>query len=200
LLADSSADTHASSAALSRSLSPVQLVATVDLDDSTGLRYNINLTSGTKTAVMTLHRLDADPAGVCRAPKTVNSPIIDAGPIYSANPDFLQATLRLPNSCKLRTTAGNLLPVTTKPNGAKKHKFVSGDTRVSEHALLTSLHIVWMREHNRICDALAAKAADGASSSFGTLTPDQQFEKARKVCLDVDIDDTVVKAGRYHRA
>jgi hypothetical protein len=167
----------------------MQLVGTVDLDDSTGRRYDIRLTSGSQTATMTLHRLDSDQAGNCRAPKTINSPLIDAQPVYSAIPDFLKNTLRLPNSCMLRTSAGNLLPVTTQPDDTGVHKFIAGDTRVSEHAMLTSLHTVWLREHNRICEELTAEARDGAASGFDTLTPDQQFEKARKVCLDVDVDN-----------
>jgi hypothetical protein len=155
---------------------------------------------------MTLHRLDADQAGVCRAPKTVNTPLIDAGPIYGSSKEHLQNTLRAPNSCNLRTSAGNLLPVTTKPNAnTNRHDFVAGDSRVSEHAMLTSLHTIWVREHNRVCDVLARQASpDSVTTTFAAnpspaLTVDQMFEKARKVQQPVTSGQTNPQNAEFVR-
>ena len=74
----------------------------------------------------------------------------------------LQDVLRLPNSCKLRTSAGNFMPVTSESlnrcdskNPSKGcNQYVSGDLRVNENAALTGLHVAFLREHNRLCDTL----------------------------------------------
>jgi len=85
----------------------------------------------------------------CREADNHISPRIDAGTIYG---DIFNQNLRLretAESCRLRTSAGNLLPVNEAGT-----EFVSGDTRNSEHSLLTSMHTLFMREHNRLCGVL----------------------------------------------
>lgn len=86
--------------------------------------------------------------------------------------DVLQEVLREPQGCRLRTSAGDLLPVTTAKDSAGKHRFVAGDARVNEHGMLTSMHTLWMREHNRLCDELAGDES---------LTGDEKFALVRKV-------------------
>ena len=140
----------------------------MDLDDDTGRAFNIELKDGGRTATMKLHRLDSDPAGKCRAPKVVNTPFIDAGTVYGSNEEYLQQTLRQKGSCKLKVSTGDLLPVTTKKDPKTgKHLFVAGDPRVNEHAILTTLHTVFVREHNRICDALARPSSGSGGVGRG---------------------------------
>jgi peroxidase len=67
----------------------------------------------------------------------------------------VQNVLREKNSCKMRTSAGNLMPVTTRAAAGGVNVFVAGDARVNEHSVLTSMHTAWLREHNRLCDAMA---------------------------------------------
>jgi hypothetical protein len=117
-------------------------------------------------------RVSSNCVNGCRLPKSVATPQIDAGPIYSNLPSFTNNVLREPNSCKLRTSAGNFPPVTTNPSGGR-HFYLAGDARVDEHALLTNMHTIWLREHNRVCDEVKARQP--------SLSVEKQFELARNV-------------------
>lgn len=66
------------------------LVATVD--DEEGPKFNIDMSNGQQSAVMTLARLVVEQSGnsQCRIPLTVNTPVIDAGPVYGSNEQFLK--------------------------------------------------------------------------------------------------------------
>ena len=72
--------------------------------------------------------------------------------------------------------AGDLLPVTTEPGPTGQHFLIAGDLRINEHGILGSMHTIWMREHNRLCDSLSENA------EFMDLSSDEQFQKARQVC------------------
>jgi peroxidase len=112
---------------------------------------------------------------------------IDASQVYGA--DVTTARwLRVFAYGKLRVSQGNFLPFNTlsgeynspidpfaprmadDEKGTKK-AFVAGDTRASEHPGLTSLHILFVREHNRICDRLRAE---------GMYSDEEMYQKARK--------------------
>ncbi len=73
---------------------------------------------------------------------------------------------------KMKTSEGNLLPFNTKsgnfndiidftapsmvnPRNASKY-FVTGDVKANETLQLLSLHTLFIREHNRLCDSLVA--------------------------------------------
>jgi peroxidase len=161
------------------------LVASIEQPD--GKKYPIELSSGDNTATMTLSRLFSEQDGDCNVPITTNTPLLDAGVIYSANDDFLHSTLREPDSCKLRTSDGGFLPITTFPEGPNggeysgkrgKFFFIAGDVRVNEHAVLTAMHTIWVREHNRICDAIEKKKD---KAGIRKLDVNGKFELARKV-------------------
>lgn len=89
----------------------------------------------------------------------------------------VQTVLRAPDSCKMRTSPGNLLPVTTAPDNKGQNRFVAGDGRVNEHAVLTGMHTLWVREHNRICDAMEDDPV------LAGMSTDEKFNRARQVCL-----------------
>lgn len=107
----------------------------------------------------------------CRSPENFITPLIDGGTIYGdiLNPEVLD-DIRVPGQCELVTTAGNLLPVSTSGMS-----FLSGDPRNSETVVLTSLHTLWMREHNRLCGEIA--------SVYPDWTAEQRFWKARQVVV-----------------
>lgn len=93
---------------------------------------------------------------------------IDASNVYGS--DSLRAsTLRLNNGTgKLRTSAGNLLPFNNtgldNAPSASPTFFLGGDVRANEQVGLTAMHTLFVREHNRLCDELAA-ASPGLSGN-----------------------------------
>ena len=98
---------------------------------------------------------------------------IDGSNVYGS--DEARANwLRTFTEGKLKVSAGNLLPYNTldgeknspiDPNapsmagdeGGTQVVFVAGDIRAVEQSSLTSLHTLFVREHNRICDDLLAQ-------------------------------------------
>src|SRR5437763_5720891 len=91
------------------------------------------------------------------------------------------AALRTFAGGKLKTSAGDLLPFNTDllPNANDAHifpdnqLFVAGDVRANENIELTALQTLFMREHNRLCDVLAAH-------NHG-LTDEQLYQRARQI-------------------
>ena len=97
---------------------------------------------------------------------------LDAGAVYGDD-ETRAAYLRSFSGGKLRTSAGDLPPFNTlsgeyaapvdpyaptmagddRPGG---RVLVCGDVRANENPLLAAMHTVWLREHNRLCDSLAA--------------------------------------------
>ncbi|XP_043210386.1 peroxidase-like [Amphibalanus amphitrite] len=67
--------------------------------------------------------------------------------------------LRTSTGGRLKTSTGNLLPRQPPPSGecVSGICFLAGDTRANENTLLTLLHTVLVREHNRVAAALAAR-------------------------------------------
>ena len=113
---------------------------------------------------------------------------MDGSTIYGSNKDWAN-WLRTFKDGKLKTSKGNLLPYNTysgeyddpidpsapklaNPNPNVTKYFVSGDIRCNENPLLTSMHTLFMREHNRKCDELKAQHPD--------WTDEQLYQKARK--------------------
>jgi len=114
---------------------------------------------------------------------------IDGSAIYG-NDEIRLDWMRTFQDGKLKTSAGNLLPFNTvdgehssahDPNApfmaedammSSDKLFVAGDIRANEQPGLTCFHILFVREHNRICDEIR------------TLHPnwpgEQIFQKARK--------------------
>jgi len=124
-------------------------------------------------------------------PRKFNNEItafIDASNIYGSNKERAD-WLRTFKDGKLKTSKGNLLPWNTlsgefnskiDPNAPdfandthiNSKLYVSGDVRACENPLLTSLHTLFMREHNRLCDIIKAENP--------TLTDEKIYQKARK--------------------
>lgn len=112
---------------------------------------------------------------------------IDGSMIYGSD-ETRARWLRTLQRGKLKTSTGNMLPWNTTtgeqadpidPNAPSMGNdqdhtaktFVAGDVRAVEHPGITALHVVFLREHNRICDRLRAQG----------LTNDEEiYQKARK--------------------
>lgn len=78
---------------------------------------------------------------------SVISPWIDGGNIYGSD-DAKAKSLRSEIDGKMKTSPGNLLPKIDDTF------YDMGDVRGNENAILTSLHTIWVRYHNKICDDL----------------------------------------------
>ncbi len=114
---------------------------------------------------------------------------IDGSAVYGQNEDWAK-WLRTFNQGKLKVSAGNLLPYNTMdgeydsavdpeapemamPFGHVTKFFVAGDTRANENPLLTAIHALMVREHNRLCDEIIAKNPAWDDETV--------YQKARKI-------------------
>lgn len=137
---------------------------------------SINITGDpyfvTKTE-LTINRVEAeiDDEG-CRLPRNFHTSFIDASNVYSYNATFLNTYLRDSTGGRLKTSPGDMLPF--KP-GTDEKQFICGDHRCMEHAGLTSMHTLWVREHNHWAKVI--------QNLRGDWTHDQIFWKARQVVI-----------------
>lgn len=80
---------------------------------------------------------------------------IDASNVYGSDA-VTAATLRSFSGGRLKTTPsanGDLLMMVSSPQGPM---FMAGDERANEQSGLTAMHTLFMREHNRLADEIAA--------------------------------------------
>jgi len=119
----------------------------------------------TGTAQIDLSRSVYDPAtgdSIGNPRQQINqiTAFIDGSVIYGSDA-VRAAELRTFSDGRLKTSEGDLLPFNTAglPNagGDSDQLFLAGDVRANENAALTSMHTLFVREHNRIADELAAK-------------------------------------------
>lgn len=114
---------------------------------------------------------------------------IDASTVYGS--DLQRANwLRTLSGGKLKTSSGNMLPYNTTTgqidgdidpfapemamaNPYATNWFIAGDVRANENVLLTSMHTIFMREHNRICEELVDR--------YPTWLDENIYQMARKM-------------------
>lgn len=104
------------------------------------------------------------------------SSVIDLSSVYGAD-DVRVKALRTFSKGGMETSAGNYLPINTAgirnaPTKESKY-FLAGDHRANEHPVLTSLHTLFLREHNLICEELGQKFPDWNDELI--------FQTARKI-------------------
>ena len=116
-----------------------------------------------------------------RTPVNEVTSFIDASNVYGSDATRA-AALRTSGGtgAKLLTGANNLLPLNTAglPNDNEgpvpsDQLFLAGDVRSNENSLLTTLHTVFVREHNRLVDRIA--------ETHPEYTSEQQYQLARKL-------------------
>ena len=112
------------------------------------------------------------------------SSFIDGTNIYGSTIERANALRTLDGTGKLKTNTHNgqvLLPYNVdgfenQPSNDKSY-FFSGDIRVNENTLLTSIHTLFVREHNRICDELADSVHAGCDEYI--------YQYARKTIISI---------------
>jgi hypothetical protein len=140
---------------------------------------------GTGTQVIPLDRSEfADGTGVTTARQQVNhiTSYIDGSMVYGSDA-ARAAALRTFIGGHLKTSAGDLLPFNTDglANANDAHifpddqLFLAGDVRANENIELTGIQTLFVREHNRLADQIAAKNP--------TWNDEQMYQEARKLLI-----------------
>lgn len=110
------------------------------------------------------------PGSQLRQQINLNTSFLDGSVVYGSDADRAH-WLRTGFNGKLKTSKGNLLPYNTtdgefespidpmapsmaNDSGGTVKTFVAGDIRAAENPVLLSIHTLFVREHNRICDRL----------------------------------------------
>lgn len=110
------------------------------------------------------------PRGTIPIPRwqiNANTSYIDASNVYGSNPTIADS-LRTFADGKLSTSEGGLLPPVDS-----NHDFVAGDVRANENVGLTAIHALFVREHNRLADAI--------KNHDSTLDDNAIYQWARKI-------------------
>ena len=102
---------------------------------------------------------------------------IDASNVYGSDQDRADA-LRTFEGGKLKTSGGGqFLPFNAdgldNAGGPDPKLFLAGDVRANEQIALTAVHTLFVREHNRLCEEIAAAQS--------TQTDEQIYQRARKI-------------------
>jgi hypothetical protein len=114
--------------------------------------------------------LQVTPRGIIPVPRwqlNSNTSYLDASQIYGSS-ENVSRSLRTLAGGKLTTSSGGLLPLTNAAG-----RFVAGDNRANENVGLTSLHALFVREHNRLTDRLHVVDS--------SLTDEELYQWARKI-------------------
>jgi uncharacterized repeat protein (TIGR01451 family) len=154
---------------------------------------NISLPSNESifSSPITFRRSNAHPGTGVNTPREQtnrSTAWLDGSQVYGITSSHA-AWLRTFSKGKMKTSKGDLLPFNTltgefdspidpsapsmdDDQGGTKKTFVAGDRRVAEHPGLTSLHTLFVREHNRICDQLVGQ---------GMSNDEEIYQRARKI-------------------
>jgi peroxidase len=138
----------------------------------------------TGTQVMSFQRSKYDPAtgtSTANPRQQINdvTSYLDASAVYGSD-ETRAMTLRTLSGGRMKTSAGNLLPLNTfgLPNGTggpadPTQFYVAGDVRANEQVGLTAVQTLMLREHNRLADEIA-EANPGWDD-------EQIYQRARKL-------------------
>ena len=146
------------------------------LDGKGNFNTEIELPAG--NAEINLRATTSNP----RQQVTKISTFIDASMIYGSDVTRANA-LRTFTGGLLKTSAGNLPPLNTAglENANDAHifpdssMFLAGDVRANENLELTSLHTLFIREHNQLASAIAV--------ANPKLTDEQIYQRARRLVM-----------------
>lgn len=152
---------------------------------------------GTGEVMIPMRRSSYDPSTGTSPnnPRRFNNHItafIDASTVYGSDEERMR-WLRTFEEGKLKVSSGNMLPYNTydgeydspvDPHAPEMDHpvvpadgkwFVAGDSRANENPWLISMHTLFVREHNRLCDEIRAENPDWVD--------DQIYHKARRMVI-----------------
>ena len=121
--------------------------------------------TGTKTIPLS-RSMYVDARGVRQQVNAITA-YIDASQVYGSDEETARSLRALDGTGRLRTSAGNLLPV------GEGSFFVAGDIRVNEQVGLISMHTLFLREHNFWADRIRTDQPG--------LSDDEIYERARAI-------------------
>lgn len=110
---------------------------------------------------------------------------LDLSQVYGSTASRARA-LRSFSDGKLKTSGPNFLPFNGDGPGGiglslenapdpTNRFFVGGDIRVQENVNLLALHVIWLREHNKVADEI--------KSALPSYTDEQIYQTARAICI-----------------
>lgn len=115
-------------------------------------------------------------------PANMLSSAIDLAAVYSSNEERLR-TIRVGETCFLQTSSRDFLPrnnagLVNDPDTSARF-FLAGDVRSNENPMLTAMHTIFLREHNRLCQEVAPlfRNDDEAQFQAARLINIAQFQK-----------------------
>lgn len=123
--------------------------------------------TGTGTATIPLSRSMSTTVGGVRQQVNAITVYIDASQVYGSDEETARALRTLDGTGRLRTSAGNLLPVD------ESSFFVAGDIRVNEQVGLIAMQTLFLREHNAWADRIREDHPE--------LADEQIYQQARAI-------------------
>ena len=116
--------------------------------------------TGTQTIGLTRsHFWTGGPAFLPRQQLNDITAYLDGSMVYGSDDVRATELRRLDGTGKLKTSAGDMLPYNTAglPNAPSSDPsfFLAGDVRANEQVGLTAMHVLFVREHNFMCDVFA---------------------------------------------
>jgi hypothetical protein len=104
---------------------------------------------------------------------------IDASNVYGSDVERALALRTNDGTGRLRTSEGGLLPFNTEglanAGGSGPTLFLAGDVRANEQVGLTALHTLFVREHNRLAEQIAAEQP--------RLSGEEIYQRARRTVI-----------------
>jgi peroxidase len=130
-----------------------------------------------------------------REQKNALSAYIDAANVYGVHKKRADSLRRMDGTGKLKSTGSDNAAYLPKNTGSLDNEqgpvynqaskagfFVAGDVRVNEHNVLTCMHTLFMREHNRLCDELINTPGSKYKQETDTDKRDETiYQRARKI-------------------
>ncbi len=112
----------------------------------------------------------AEGTGIDSVAQQVNgiTAFIDGSMVYGSDAETAES-LRAFEGGRLATSENDLLPI------GESGFFEAGDVRANEQHGLTAMHTLWVREHNRLADEIAA--------SDSSLTDEEIYQQARETVI-----------------